>query len=411
MIVCRYRIRDDRESSDKIMSERHVKPIESKQTSTAARALPDERRYAKRLMLDRIQSSIEWVGSTHLKAYVERNCSWAEYGTESSRSRTMDNWLRALRDQAQDTQDFEFDNEPGKGFRYRALKRDRLSLETANLVLLAERLLKPFLPREHIESGLQALFQSAHAKLHEHEKKCGRTGDAVGALLERIAVDQRGQRLGGADEASAIVSVVTEAILKRRCIEARLQGRKRRLHPYGLLFRDPKYYLLAVDDQELRKAGGKIEALEPEKFQCSRFDQAEVSTASNLVPDAFALTSWLRENYKGVPIRGLKLSEMGPMTLKLRLFVDASSALVQDLKKHPIADMQRILGTGKEREETRLVAENVWPTVELMNWLLARGHRVEVLEPAFLRQRMVDEVASMSRRYENGRSPEDRKSA
>ena len=379
--------------------------------SIATRARPDERLYARRIVLDRILASSNWVGSSELKAYVERHCSWAEYGTANARSRTIDNWLKGFRRQAEDTQEFEFDNEPGKGYRYKARKRDKLTLETANLVLLAERLLQPFLPREHVESGLQSLFQAAHGKLREHEKKCGRNGDAVGALLERIAVDQRGQRLGGADAASAIVPVVTEAILKRRCIEACFQGRTRRLHPYGLLFRDPKYYLLAVDDQDLRDAGGRIEGLEPQKFHCSRFKHAEVSRVLNLVPNDFALTSWLRENYKGVPIRGLKPSENGPMTLKLRLFADASSALVQDLRKHPIASMQRILSTGEKEGETRLVADDVWPTVELMNWLLARGHSVEVLEPAFLRQKVADEVTAMAKRYEDDQPPDERRSA
>ena len=230
-------------------------------------------------------------------------------------------------------------------------------------------------------------------------KKCGRNGDAVGALLERIAVDQRGQRLGGSDAASAIAPVVTEAILKRKCIESNYQGRKQRLHPYGLLFRDPKYYLLAVDDQDLRDANGRIDDIEPQKFQCSRFERADVSATGNLVPDGFALTPWLREHYRGVPLRGIEPSDSGPFTLKLRLFAAATSALVQDLRQHPIAPMQLILGGGETDAETRLVAEDVWPTVELMNWLLARGHSVEVLEPAFLRQRVADEVAAMANLY------------
>ena len=327
--------------------------------ASATRAPSEEKLYAKRMVLDKIRGSTNWISSSELKAYIERHCRWAEYGTENARSRTIDNWLKALRKEAVENQEFESEHQPGKGYRYRAGRRDKLSLETANLVLLAERLLQPFLPREHVESGLQSLFQAADAKLREYEKKCGRNGDAVGALLERITVDQRGQRLGGADAASAIVPVVTEAILKRKCIEAGYQGCERRLHPYGLLFRDPKFYLLAVDDQVLRDAGGRIEDLEPEKFQCSRFDHAEVSTVINLVPHEFALTSWLRENYKGVPIRGLKHLESGPMTLELRLFVNASSALVQDLRKHPIFSTQRILSTGEKEGQTRLVAEDV----------------------------------------------------
>lgn len=378
--------------------------------ASATRAPTEERNYAKRMVLDKIRGSTNWITSSELKAYVERHCRWAEYGNKLARSRTIDNWLIELRREAEMNQEIEF-YRLGKGYRYRSGRHDKLSLETANLVLLAERLLQPFLPREHIESGLQSLFQAADAKLREYEKKCGRNGEAVGALLERITVDQRGQRLGGADASSQIVPVVTEAILKRKCIEAEYQGCKRRLHPYGLLFRDPKFYLLAVDDQVLRDAGGRIDDLAPEKYQCSRFDHAEVSTVVNLVPPGFVLTSWMRENYKGVPIRDLGPLESGPMTLELRLFVNASSALVQDLRNHPISPTQRILSAGEKNGQTRLVAKDVWPTVELMNWLLARGQVVEVLGPEFLRRRVAGEVVAMAKRYQGVLPPDDRRVA
>jgi len=140
-------------------------------TPVAANARSDERRYAQRILLDRIHSSTNWIGSSDLKTYVERHCSWAEYGSAATRSRSMDNWLKKIRDQAEDSGELAFDNKPGKGYRYRASKSDKLTLETANLVLLAERLLQPFLPHEHVESGLQSLFIAAHAKLSEHEKK------------------------------------------------------------------------------------------------------------------------------------------------------------------------------------------------------------------------------------------------
>ena len=363
------------------------------------KAGPAERRYAEFLLLERIRSCSDWTGSASLKAHVEGHAPWANYGTLESRSRTLDNWLRDLRKLSDETDLFDYRMKRDGHYVYRSSKHSRLSLEAACLTLLAEEVLGPLLKGEHIESGLEHMFIAARKRLKEHEKKHGMNGDAIGLLLDRIAILPRGQLLAANEQTSNLVPVVTGAILKRRCIDARYGGRDRLLHPFGLVFRDPKYYLLAVDDSVIREVGGDLSGISPKSYLCSRFENAEVSTVSNLVPDEFEIEQHLHENPIGIPLPGGVIGSDARITLKLRLYGVDESALVVDLENHPIAPNQKIQFDTENTSIATLIAADIYPTIELLHWLLARGDSVEVLEPAHLRIQVANAAAEILARY------------
>jgi len=364
----------------------------------AGSASPDEKRYAQFLLLERIRGCTHWTGSAALKAHVEENSSWADYGTIDLRLRTLDNWLRNLRQLSDETGLFHY-REESDGYKYLSAKQIPITVESACMTLLAERFLKPLLPEKHIETGLEDMFTAARKRLQDHESKRGLNGDAIGSLLDRIAVLPRGQVLSGNEQATEFVAVVTGAILNQRCIHVRYNSRERLLHPYGIVFRDPKYYLLAVDDNAIREVGSDLSGLMPKTYLCSRFEYAEVSDASNRVPREFDIKPHLKDNPLGIPFPDAVFGHETRITLKLRLYGVDESVLLRDLKDHPIASDQQIHTDKESKSVATLIASDVYPSIELLHWLLARGDSVEVLEPEQLRTQVVNEAAAILARY------------
>jgi predicted DNA-binding transcriptional regulator YafY len=160
------------------------------------------------------------------------------------------------------------------------------------------------------------------------------------------------------------------------------------------VLRSPKIYLLAVDDHVMRKR--RPEVLTPALFLCARISEAEVSERPNLVPagfsaDAFVADGGLEDEAAdwGLPSRRF--------TLELRLF-SGDDNLLADLEAFPLSPDQQIekeRGTG----HYRLTAPRMRGTHQLVEWILGRVERVEVLAPSSLRSYIVERLEATLARY------------
>ncbi len=347
--------------------------------TAATRASAEEAQYAEYRLTERIRGSTGWIGTSDLRHFLESQTSWGTHGNRDSRTRTLQNWLEKLRALADKTRLFAYRELPSGAFEYRAVDREHLTLEGACMALLAERFLDPLLPAEYLEDNLHEHFLAARRRIGDHERDLGKNGDAVSSLLSRIAMAPRGQRLNCPTPPYNVVQAVTTAILKRRCLESVYRGKARRLHPYALVFRDPKYYVLAVEDTAIVMDGEVV----PRLYLSSRFSEIAVCTVGNLVPDDFAVADWIAESGFDIPLPETSYSLGTRFELCLRIRGINDNLLV-DLVDFPLSSRQT-LDTETGNDSCLLRAPDMRATESLVEWILGRGARVEVLAPEFFR--------------------------
>ena len=85
-------------------------------------------------------------------------------------------------------------------------------------------------------------------------------------------------------------------------------------------------------------------------------------------------------------------------TLKLLIRSDINDNLVRDLREFPLSEEQEIeerLGKG----DCLLTARGMLPTHTLIDWIMGRLDRVEVLEPPAIREYVSDKVRAMYKMY------------
>jgi hypothetical protein len=161
------------------------------------------------------------------------------------------------------------------------------------------------------------------------------------------------------------------------------------------VLRSPKIYLLAADDHVIRKV--RPAELNPAQFLCARITDAIVSDKPNLVPQDFSAEKYIQEigldrnaDEWGGSGRGFKLV--------LRIFDADEDNLLADLEAFPLSKDQSI-EKEKGTKNYLLTARKVRGTHQLIEWILGRVERVEVVSPATLRNHMVDRLDATRSRY------------
>ena len=353
----------------------------------------ESRDQARHALHARLRTTNEWVGTARLLEHLEHATDWGAYGSPESRRRTLQNWLRRLCELPPGDRGFEVREGAAGAYEYRGDKRGRPALASACLALLAQRLLEPLLPVDYVESDLRSHFEAARERVAEDARRLGGNGHAVGQLVERIAVAPRGQRLVREQPSYDVAAAVTDAILRRRRLTARYGGRERRLHPYGLIFRDPKFYLLAAEDGDLATSPDPTLKL----FVCSRFETLAVDTARNRVPDDFAVADWIAARGLDVPMQRVDAPCGREFELVLRVHATGGN-LLRDLADFPLAADQSI-EPETDGAACLLRAPGQRATEALLEWILGRAEFVEVVAPDFLRSAVGARIESMAARY------------
>ena len=362
--------------------------------------------FAQFTLLNYLQQSSTARTVKEILNHLQQNTDWGQSqlakGLPDGGLRNVQNWLKNLRDSAEFSQQIEWEEDPcnRKQLQYKSklpvVGNNSLSIEQACLLLLAEKYLDAALPLEFYDASLQDLFSQAKSTLAQYEKRPRHAKRAVKSYLERVAIVQRGQQLDQQLVPYEVLGVLSKAILDNKCVELLYKSRIRMVHPYAIVIREPKVYLLAVDDKGMAKHGP--EGVEPIQYLCSRIDTATVSSRPNRVPNGFSADAYIAKGGLENGFRQqLSLSERS-FTLKLRIHSESGESLLQDLREYPLSQAQAIIrepGT----ENHILSAPRMRASYHLVEWILGRMERVEVLSPVSLRDYIGSRIEVMHRLY------------
>jgi hypothetical protein len=365
-----------------------------------------ERLFAQFSLLDYLRGSRQPRTVREMLSYLHNNTSWGRSqlvsGPEDKGERNLQNWLQDIRESAEFRQQIYWEEVPDnrKQNRYKSklpvAGNRNMPIEEACTVLMAEKLLDVLLPADFYDASLQDLFLTAKSVLEKYEKRPKNAKRMVGAYLKRIAIAQRGQNLVQRSVPYDVLGVISKAMLDGKCVELRYKGRQRLLHPYGIVLRGPKIYLLAVDD----RAHSTVpqEELKPALYFCVRMSNVKKSERLNRVPADFDADKYIAQggleaeshHHAGLPKRGF--------TLKLRIFDGESDNLLQDIREFPLSTTQTIKNeTGTSNHI--LTAPGMRASHQLTEWIVGRLDRVEVLAPIKLRRYIAGQIAATHQLY------------
>lgn len=237
----------------------------------------------------------------------------------------------------------------------------RLDTEIAWLLLLAEKSFSSLIPDDYYDSSLQDFFMEAQRTLQRDE--------LAKTLRDRTIFVPRGYQLyetpTQARRVKAVIGKIVEAIEGGDMLAFTYQGASLRVHPYALIYRSPKIYLYArEDDGPLRQ------------FACSRMQDTEILEDESQVPAEFRITVDQVDRAR----------HEHPERLLLQLFPDDGDNLIDDLKLFRLHPDQRL---QKQRDGSWLLAiDQILITYQLEEWIGGRWGYVRVLEPTDFYQRM-----------------------
>lgn len=340
-------------------------------------------------ILEHLQHNTDW-GRAQLKG-----------GAGDLGLRNVQNWLKDIRTSPEFTPHIEFERDPANRRQHLYsstapnVGERIMPVEEACLVLMAEKFLQAAIPADFYDAALQDLFLAARDRLIEHEKAPKQQRARVREYLKRIAIEQRGQTLVERNVPYDVLGPLSRAILEGKRVECRYRDDKRELHPFGIVLRSPKIYLLAVDDYVLRRR--RPEDVTPALFLCARISDASVSERPNLVPDDFNADSFIEDGGLdgdaddwGQGSRSFKLT--------LRIFDGDCDNLLSDLTAFPLSKKQEIV-REEGTDHYLLKARRIRGTHQLIEWIMGRVERIEVVAPTTLRNHIMERLDAMQTRY------------
>ncbi|HTN32534.1 MAG TPA: WYL domain-containing protein [Marinobacter sp.] len=240
-----------------------------------------------------------------------------------------------------------------------------LDLPAALTFELARAYLTPVLPPRAL-SHLQPHFTEAHRTL-------ARERNPLGQWPNRVRVINRG--LGGRrpEIDSDVLETVTEALLREHQCTLIYQARnwtepeEIRVHPLGLIFRDPNVYLIGtIDGRE------GIRQLVLHRATAGKIVEQPVER-----PDDFDLDLYIHSGAMGVLISN------EPVFLRLRCDKPTLNHLIES----PLGFDQITTAIDEKMFE---ISVTVGDTQDLRWWLTAQATHCDILEPEWLRQEIKD---------------------
>ncbi|SFN25524.1 helix-turn-helix transcriptional regulator [Marinobacter pelagius] len=236
-----------------------------------------------------------------------------------------------------------------------------LDLPAALTFELAQAYLKPMLPPRAL-AHLKPHFDEAHRTLLRERNPLGKWPD-------RIRVINRG--LGGKRPAidADVLETVTEALLREYQCTLTYQARNWpapediRVHPFGLIFRDPNVYLIGtIDGREGIR-----------QLVLHRATAGELVDEPLERPEDFDLDLYISSGAMGI------LHSRKPVFLRLR----CDKPVLNHLIESPLGFDQV---TTDIDENTFEITVTVGDTQDLRWWLTAQAVHCDILEPEWLRE-------------------------
>ena len=362
--------------------------------------------FAQFTMLNYLKSASGGKTVRQILTYLQNNTDWGRAKLASASAdgglRDVQNWLKGIRECPELGHQIEWEEDPGnrKQLRYKSrlpvVGNRIMPIEEALTLLMAEKFLQAAIPVDFYEESLHDLFIKARAELKKYDLQPKNTRQLVSSYLKRLAIVQRGQQLVEKMIPYDVLGVIAKAILDGKCVELKYQGEKRMLHPYAIILRSPKIYLLAIDDYVMSK--GNVAKLIPTQFLCARISDASVSAQANWVPADFNAEHFIEHGGLDVDVDGAAHGSGRAFTLRLRIVAGDSDNLLQDLQEFPLSSKQKvekIRGTG----DYLLKASGMRATHQLTEWIVGRLDRVEVLAPERLRLYVAEQVDDLQKIY------------
>lgn len=236
-----------------------------------------------------------------------------------------------------------------------------LDMPAALALELARAYLMPVLPQRALK----------HLKPHFEEARhtLSRPRNPLGQWPERVRVISRGLGTNRPEINAEVLETVTEALLSCHQCELTYQARTWpqpetiRVHPYGLIFRDPNIYLIGtIDGRE------GIRQLVLHRATSSRLTEEAIER-----PEDFDLDRYIQSGAMGM------LYSHKPVYLRLR----CDKPDLTHLLETPLAFDQMVEEVSEDQFE---LTAKVNDTQDLRWWLTAQAAHLDVLEPAWLRQ-------------------------
>jgi len=249
-------------------------------------------------------------------------------------------------------------------------------------------------PADFYENSLQDLFRTARSTLGQYQRRPKHARRMVEKYMRRVYIDQRGQQLAQKFVPYEVLGVISKAMLDNKCVRCRYLGKDRLLHPYALVLKSPKIYLLAVEHRRLTDS----DTVTPTQYLCSRMTNPKVSDTTSRVPANFSAESFVRthgmdvlmERESGLPRRAF--------TLLLRIYEGDKDNLLRDLEEFPLSSDQTIEEEAGTRHHI-LRAPGMRASFQLVEWILGRMERVEVIGPRSLREQIATKVSALNTIY------------
>jgi predicted DNA-binding transcriptional regulator YafY len=314
--------------------------------------------------------------------------------------RNVQNWLKDIRNSPEFAAHIEHREDPDNRRQHlyswigSTVGNKIMPIEEACTLLMAEKFLDFSIPADFYDASLQDLFLAARQKISGYETAPKQSRKRISDYLKRIAVDPRGQKLVTHEVPYDVLGVLSRAILEGKRVNCRYRSEERELHPFGIVLRSPKIYLLAVDDHAIRVV--PHHDLKPAQFLCARISDASVSDKPNLVPDDFDAGRFIDRVGLDVDIFDWAVPERG-FKLILRIFDGDSDNLLADLREFPLSSKQEIM--EEDAGSHLLMARRMRATHQLIEWIMGRLDRIEVVAPTTLREHIVEQLAAMQARY------------
>lgn len=251
-----------------------------------------------------------------------------------------------------------------------------MNTETALTYELLSRYLAPLLPRSMLKL-LEPEFAQARRVLGDFRAA------PLGRWSKRIAVLPFGQQLLPPEVKADVSAVVYDALLHGKQFKADYRSvnvdrpKSYTFNPLGLVYREGVLYLVA----------SLWEYPQPRQFALHRMSKAQARDEAAVAPEGFDFERYVRED---------KAFEFpAGRDIKLELIVE--EWLARHLEERRLSEDQAITPI-RGREDSRITA-TVAETDQLLWWLRSFGPSVEVVKPAVLRRKMMEQAKALAQMY------------
>ncbi|MFC1560317.1 helix-turn-helix transcriptional regulator [Pseudomonadota bacterium] len=375
------------------------------------RKTPGKQRTSKQI-LDYLQRETEWGkyreenvldgGMRHVQLILEDICNSTEFQKLVECTEDREDLARDKSRKTGETEDAKPPKRREKLYQFvnKVSSDETMEIEEACCIAMAEKFLDIAMPADFYDASLHDLYRRARATIKRNEDRFGPNKRAVKSFVKRIEIAPRGQQLELIEEKVPyeVLNTIYSAILNKCCLEMRYKDSRKIIHPYAVIIREPKFYLLGVDDAKFRRS--KSDDIDPNLYLCNRIENAVVTThRPNRAPADYSATDYVKSGKVDVPLWPSDNKPERKFTLELVVYaLKKNDNLLQDLEEFPLSRKQTI---SKEpgTDNYLLTARDMRATHQLVEWIVGRIDRVEVKAPEKLRSYVVDKINAMQQRY------------